>query len=191
MIINSNEQDGLVTIVGVDPGTNTMGLASITFDCETFKIHSCFANTYHSEKLPGFSYLFELHPDRMMKLYRHKQNVYNFLCDLQPIALVIESPFINMRMPGAVGALTEVVLCVKQAAIEYDYYMPIYMIEPSNVKRAIGVSGAADKNNVRAGLQNNKELLQAFNGSIDHLDEHSVDAVCVAYAQFLKYQGKF
>jgi Holliday junction resolvasome RuvABC endonuclease subunit len=183
--------DSLVTVMGIDPGTTTMGIAGITFDCNTFEIYSCFANTYNSEKLPGFSYLSDFHSDRLLKLYRHKQNVFEALCRVKPVSLVIESPFINIRMPAAFGALTEVVLCIRQAAIEYDYWLPIYTVEPSNVKKAIGVSGGADKNNVRLGLQKNVELLNAFGGSIDHLDEHSVDAVCVAYSQFLKYQGKF
>jgi Holliday junction resolvasome RuvABC endonuclease subunit len=175
--------------MGIDPGSEAIGVSLIYFDPITMNIRSVKARTYFGSRLTGRNELLDIHGDRMCRIYKHKDNLINLLQEINPLAVVCESPFINMRMPAAYGALTEVVFMIRQCVLEYSVLTPFYLVEPSNVKKAAGAKGNADKVTVKQSLLQNELLTKVFDGNIRSLDEHSLDAIAVAYSQYLKYTG--
>lgn len=183
------DKDYTTCIIGIDPGSTNLGVGIIYFNTHTLEIIGNEAFTFNADKLNGNEWLIDNHGDRVQRIYRHRDNLITLFNRLNPLVVVSESPFINMRMPGAYGALTEVVYAIRQAVIEYNINTPFYLIEPSNVKKAIGAMGNAKKDIIKLCLLNNVVLRKTALLNLEQLDEHSVDALCVAYGQYRKYKG--
>ena len=92
-------------------------------------------------------------------------------------------------MPGAYGALVEVICGIRNAVIRYSDVKPLYKVDPSSVKQAIGAKGNADKNAVRDYVSKIPELINNLDNPLCSLDEHSIDAMAVAYHQLLSYRN--
>lgn len=180
--------DDIVCIIGIDPGSETLGVGIIHFNVNTLKIVKTQAKTYTGSKLSGMEWMAEAHGDRMQRIYRHSNNLINIFNEYNPIIVAAESAFINIRRPAAYGALTEVFFMIRNAVICYDPWCPFYNVEPSNTKRAVGAPGNADKTVVKEHLLKIDEVCSVCETPIELLDEHSIDSLCVAYFQFLKYK---
>lgn len=185
----NESESNTVSIIGIDPGSVNLGTASLTFDIDTYDIVSCDAITFNGEKLNGNIHTGILYGDRLQRIQRHHDNLVNLFRKVRPISVICESAFINVRRPAAYGALTEVICAIRQAVVDYDIQTPLYTVEPSNVKKAIGAPGNADKSIVKNFLLNNYQLTSTCVTPIEFLDEHSVDALCIAYAQYLRYRN--
>lgn len=183
MIKNTNT---IVNIIGIDPGTNTLGFSVIYFDCKTLTILSTFATTFIGEKLSRYDdYSRFLHGDRFMRLRAHEENLLHLFRQFQPFQVVAESNFMNTRRPQAYGALVETVSAIKSALYRFDPWKPLYLIDPPTVKKAIGAKGNADKEEVKRCLLKLEDDLH-YQGDIPitALDEHSIDAIAIAYQRY-------
>lgn len=173
------------TLVGLDPGSTTFGIAVLTIDIDTMSIASSIAWTINGEKLAGKeNWVEEIHGQRTSKIKAIEDNLYETFRCFNPIVVASESPFINSRFPAAGVALTEVLSCIRNAVMRYDSCKRLYLIPPSSVKNGIGSGGAAGKLNVRDSVLALPDL--NYNGlvPIEQLDEHSLDALAVAYTKF-------
>lgn len=177
---------GIATIVGIDPGTEMLGISLLKFDVETFDIVECDAKTYVGSKLAGCDWNGQVYGDRYKRIEAHQANLLNILTLEEALVCACESPFINMRRPQAYGALTEIVCALRHAVRAYDNWKPLYMVEPSNVKKAVNAKGGADKNAVKDAILQISELTQTCLKPISKMDEHSIDALAVSYS-VLKY----
>ncbi len=101
------------------------------------------------------------------------------------IIVASESPFFNTRRPNAFAALLEVLTMIRDSVIEYNPYQPLIGIDPPTVKKAVGAPGNADKTGVLSALFGISNSLKLDKKYIDQLDEHSVDAVAVAYCAYV------
>jgi Holliday junction resolvasome RuvABC endonuclease subunit len=174
-------------IVGIDPGSETLGCAVMTFDIRTFEILKIQAQTYYGSRLPRSRWQIEVHGERTSRIWSHETNLLDIFNQHMPIAIVCESPFINMRRPQAYSALTEVVCAIRSAVHQYDIWRPLYLVEPSVAKKVVGAKGNADKDEVRQAIRQLPELFDHIE-NFESLDEHSVDAIAVAYSQYLLYK---
>lgn len=175
------------TIIGIDPGSESLGVAEIDFDIRTFEIVRWEATTYLGSKLlKGSPWVEEVHGSRYKRLIAHRKNLIKLFEQVQPYIIACEAPFINMRRPQAYGALTEVVYEIRQAVIEHSAWMELYLIDPSSVKNGVGAKGNADKDAVKVGIKKIPELATAGKQTLDSLDEHSIDALAVAYVALNK-----
>lgn len=173
-------------IVGIDPGSENLGFASIEFNLDDFSIVSTRAQTFTGSKLMvKNSWLIESRGERVARINALRLIVYKKLEALQPIQVVCESPFYNPRRPMAYGVLIEVMLALKEVTYEHDPWRELYLIDPPTVKKCVGAAGNADKVKV-------KEAVLALPGlnydgyvPLQDLDEHSIDAIAVAYSKYV------
>ena len=177
------------TIVGIDPGSESLGVSQLTFSIVDGSLISINAITYVGSKMERPEYLIEIHGERLTRIKAHEDNLYYVFLQTLPYMVACESPFINMRRPQAYGALTEVVSAVRNALYRFDPYMQLYMVEPSLVKRAVDAKGNADKDAVRLALSKNEKIMSVLACDLSILDEHSIDAIAVAYAKYLSIVG--
>lgn len=166
-------------IIGIDPGTESMGITILEVDIETLDLVSIRSNTYFSSKLPVLLNVELIHGTRIQKINNIRFNLMRLLQNENPNIVCCESPFINMKRPGAFAALNEVVSTIRNVIIDYDIQLPFLLVEPSNVKRAIGAPGNCDKDTIKKFCKSNIDVSRLMN--IDSLDEHSIDSLCVAY----------
>jgi Holliday junction resolvasome RuvABC endonuclease subunit len=184
------ESSNLVTLVGIDPGSETLGFAVLFIDIASMIIESSHAMTLTGSKLAGKdSWNSIIHGDRASRIFAHEEKLLELFNYYQPLVICSEAPFINNRFPMAGIALTEVLCGIKSAVIRYDVWKELYVIPPSVVKRAVGAPGNADKHVMKEKVTHLAELNYNGNVPIHLLDEHSIDALAVAYGKFnsLKY----
>jgi Holliday junction resolvasome RuvABC endonuclease subunit len=175
-------------IVGIDPGSETLGVCLLFFNVVTMQVNRILPRTYIGSRLPAEPMLCILHSDRVSRIKSHENNLLNIMIENNPIAIASEAPFYNPRRPNAYGALVEVICAIRSAVIQYSDTVKLYHIPPSNVKRAIGAKGNADKDTVKLGISNIPEIVNNLSIPLSMIDEHSADALAVAYYQFLSYR---
>lgn len=176
-------------IVGIDPGSETLGVCVLYFNVITLAITRISPTTYTGSKLPTDPMLSIMHNDRVSRVKAHENNLLEIFNNNSPIAVSTESPFYNPRMPGAFGALVEVTCGIRNAVIRYSDVKPLYKVDPSSVKQAIGAKGNADKDGVRGYIGKIQEIVNNLDRPLSALDEHSIDATAVAYHQLLSYRN--
>lgn len=166
------------TICGIDPGTNTLGCALLEVDIDTLAVHSIYTHTYVGEMLPHSESLEIGYGDRLARLDALKQSLWSIFEASRPLYIGCEAPFINPRRPMAYGALVEAVGAVQAAVIAYNVRTVFRLVPPSLVKKAVQAK-SNDKDAVWEGMLRIPEIVVALNGF--RPDEHSVDAIAVAY----------
>lgn len=176
-----------IKIVGIDPGTTSLGLTVISIDPYTYQINSINANTYLAKNLPTYNkYLSSVHGDLMARVSAYKEFLVDLFREIKPSLIGSESPFFYRTHPGAYGPLVETLAAIREAVWIYDNNLPLFTVPPSNVKQAIGAKGNAKKEDMIIALSNFKpfNLDQSF---INQLDEHSIDSIAVCAAMFKEY----
>lgn len=179
------------TILGIDPGTDTLGLAAIEFDCTTMEIHGSEARTFKSNKLGMKDWVEEIHGTRFARILAQCENLGRLLNLVGPAYIASESPFFSRVHPQAFGALTELVTGIKRTVFEWSPTIAIEFIDPPSVKNAVGAKGNADKFAVRGCVLSMPEFKYAGRVPMTELDEHSIDGLAVCYAKYLQIRARW
>ena len=176
-------------LVTIDPGTNSLGLAVFYYDSTTYEIRKIEARMYKSEKL--------LHPDPATiqshnlltgKIFAQQENLVKQLRRIKPIAVGVETPYFNPLMPAAGGALNQLFFGIREAVNEYDPMVCMFSVEPSLVKKGVGALSGRGKDAVRNAVLINVDIVKCFQGSLERLDEHSIDAIAIGYTLLTKWR---
>ena len=178
----------IAKIVGIDPGTETLGIAIIHFNIFTFKIVKCEAATYKGSQLLSNDWTRSIFGDRYTRIEAHRHNLYKLLEQEQPLIIGCESPFISRRFPQAGLALTEIVSGIRAAVRLHDLWKPCYLVSPPEAKKAVGAKVSKDKGAVKRAILQIPAISKTCTTPINALDEHSIDALAIAY--FLLQQTK-
>ena len=174
------------TVVGIDPGTETLGCAVLSFDLGTLAITGLEAYTFRGTKLPSSEWMGMVYNERAQRIAAHHANLVNVLCRTNPLAVASESPFYSHLRPSAYGALTEIVCAIRCAVQAFDAWRTLHLIDPPSVKRAVGAPGGAGKDVVKECMGRVSELMAVCEDEFAHWDEHAIDAAAVAYCQYLR-----
>jgi Holliday junction resolvasome RuvABC endonuclease subunit len=175
------------TLIGIDPGSDKLGVSLYKVEFDTFKILESRAFTIIASKMVNErSWLAQIHSYRTARIYKLRECLLEYFNKIQPSVIACESPFFNPRRPGAFQPLVEVLSMIKDAVIEYSVWQPLFMIDPSSIKNSVHAAGNADKDKMKESVLKLTDL--AYNGDIElkDLDEHSIDALAVGYCQ-IKY----
>lgn len=181
---------GSVSIIGLDPGTETLGLSILTFDAISIALQRIEAHTFIGSKLPYYSDdVALLHGERFARLRAHQYNLLRIFQLVRPVAVVSESPFFNPRRPAAGAALVETIDCIRGALQQYDPYRVLQLVDPSSVKNAVGAKGNAGKDDVKKAILTLANTWPFAPETPFHtLSEHAIDSTAVAYWRYRQYQ---
>lgn len=181
------DSGSIISVVGIDPGTTTLGTAVLWIDLNTMGIVSSHAETLRGDRLQAEeSWLGGLHGDRFSRIRAIESALLHLFRQVNPFLIASEAPFISMRQPQAYGALTEVMCGITNAVMFYDAWKPLYRIDPPTVKKSVGAPGNGDKHAVKQAILRLSEQLR-FEGNLALCDEHSIDALAVAYGRWRSY----
>ena len=185
--LNEAQKD-YFSIVGIDPGSDTMGISHIKIDIKTFDIVETTAWTIKGSKMVSEDcWLATLYSYRRARIKALKENLIDLFNDIDPTIVTCESPFYNPRRPNAYGVLVEVLTAIGDAVIEYDIWKPLYLIDPSTIKKSVGAPGNADKTVMKTHvckLQEQNVLKYKGKVKLQDLDEHSIDAIATGYCKY-------
>ncbi len=191
MLRMPSDPGSIISVVGIDPGSTTLGTAVLWIDLNTMKVISSSAKTFHGDRLQGGeSWLGDIHGDRFSRIAALEQSLLRLFMHVKPYMIASESPFMSMRRPQAYGVLTEVMCAIRNAVMLYDAWKPLYIIDPPTVKKNVGAAGNAGKEEVKQALLRLPELYYSGETPLELLDEHSVDALAVAYGRWKAHLGE-
>lgn len=176
----------IASIIGIDPGTETCGVACLKFDLTTFEIVGVEAQTLVGSRLNKSNiWISELHGDRASRIFYIQERLEEIFNFIQPLDIVAESPFFSRRRPQAFGALTEIVSAIRYAVMRHDGWKQLLLVDPPSVKIAVGAEVQGGKESVRKAILSIAHLLN-YQGEIriEWLDEHSIDAIAIALWRF-------
>ena len=171
-------------IVGIDPGSQTLGTCVLYFSVSSYAITRIEATTYNADALYSKSFIADAHGEKAKRIIAHHDNLLELFNRVQPIMVACESPFYSQRRPSAFGVLTEVIWEIRKAVMAYDCWKSLFTIDPPTIKKAVGALGNADKLLVKAAILKIPEIVKCFQGDLETLDEHSLDSIATAYCQY-------
>lgn len=168
-------------VASFDPGSSNLGRAILESMLDKTPFTVRYADTVKlKENLRPYAEIGEMHGGRAVRLMQLYDNTLDFLREHRPHAIIVESNYLG-KFATSFAALVECVITIRNAAYAYDPFMPIYMVDPTTAKQAVGmvkVKGT-DKEDVRRHVKALTNIIWCVN--VDDLDEHAVDAVAIGY----------
>lgn len=172
-------------VLGIDPGTTTLGVSRLDYDFEGPEVDIVDAFTFTArESHPGYQNTLETYGNKYARLQNLQECLVQLFQEHRPHAVICEQPYLG-RFATAYAALTECAFIIHQALFAYDPYLPLWRVEPRPAKLAAGVvmpkPGSKEKltkDHVRIALAQQPHL--RWHVDMTELDEHAVDATAVA-----------
>ncbi len=188
-------------IVGIDPGSTTMGVAALAVRIEDLALLRVDSFTIDANKpcggrtiAPGLEELYPARSVRMIEINKRLQTAFDHY---QPLQIACETPFYNPRNPNAYGVLVEVVKTVEMAVREWNPWRPLYRIEATAAKKSVGPSNEADRLRLKAikdSKERIKETVRIFPPlqflDLEKMSEHEIDATVVGYCQLQRLRAR-
>ncbi len=180
--------DYICRIIGIDPGSTTLGVTVIEYDIRTMSIVRTYSWTLNAGRLKLNELDIETHSERHARIFMLSELLYTTFVKYRPNFIITESPFLKKRFPLAFAVLTEVVYAIRLAVYRYDPFIPLDLVDPPTAKKAVGaktVKGGNQKEPVHAALKLLQDTLHydetLSTVTFNNLDEHSIDSMAVSY----------
>ncbi len=174
-------------ILGIDPGTDTIGFSIIKVTIDDLKIVSVRSWTEKALRfLDEDSFEVAIHSAKFSRLRIIGDKFLHILNTFNPVVVASEAPFFSRFRPSAYAPLIETVFTLQKVLQSWDSYKPLYMYDPPTVRKSIGAKTKGGKEVVEVAIKQVKEL-RMVNFSL--LDDHSIDATAVAYCELIKLRG--
>lgn len=169
-------------VIGIDPGTDTLGAAGLDIDLHTGKFTLVDAHTLHASRMLKYYRDTELvHGSRFARLHGLELALGEYFEDMQPHSIISESPYMGQRATPF-AALTECLTSIRRAVRAYNGRLPLLEVDPARAKARIGVSGkSGDKSLMQAAVIGLSDIQNPYGVDLQILDEHSIDAIAIAY----------
>lgn len=177
-------------IIGIDPGSTTLGFSVLEYDAKTYDIIRTYAYTFNAGKMQLNIQDIENHSERYARIYEIMEALYKAFYRIRPNHVVSESPFMAILRPSAFAPLVEVVFAIRSALRKYDPLMSLSLIDPPSAKNAVGAPGNAKKDVVKVCVEKLLDVLhfdaEESGCEFAALDEHAVDGIAIAYSRWKK-----
>ncbi len=157
-------------ILGIDPGTITMGYGIIDCDGEMLTMID-YGAIHVTERSPI--------GERLHLLHSHLLSV---MAEYQPEVVAVEQPFVakNVRTALAIGRAQAIAILAAASS-----HLPIYEYSPAQVKQRVASSGASGKEQVQQMVR----LLLNLTAIPEPNDAADALAVAICHAQEMHING--
>ncbi len=170
-------------VIGIDPGINHMGLSVSLIDYESKKILETKTTTIHVKEKNLNKDAIELFGLRQAKIDYLNSIFEKYLEQYNPITVVVESPFYNMRRPAAFLPLVELLYQLRMTLRLISPNSNFKTYEPSTIKKSVGAGAICKKDEVKVHVLKHKDIFNYISEEVEmeDLDEHSIDSLAVIY----------
>lgn len=187
-------------ILGIDPGSTTMGVAALEINIADKALLRADSFTIDANKPCGGrevqSWKEEFYPPRTQRMDEIKIRLTHAMNHYQPLQIACETPFFNSLHPSAYGVLVEVVKVVEETVRAWSAWRPLYRVEATAAKRSVNPTNKEEALRLKQ-IKNSKdrirETVRIFSElsflNLDTMSEHEVDAVVVAYCQLQRLRA--
>lgn len=192
MFINFDDEDcWKFRVLGIDNGTNTVGIVILEHDIRTGVSLVTRAETFKADRTSGY-----LYPDmnfyedtlvaRLKTIQRYMSTV---LEDEDPDSVAIETPFARRAFVSSYKALSMSLDYIQTSVYDYRPGLEFVGISPYTAKAAVIPKGSnfkTEKDYIRDCILADPTIVAADGINLRTLDEHSIDAISVARAVCLR-----
>lgn len=189
----SSDAGSQFRIMAIDPGSDTLGLSLLTVDLRNGDIAVHYSSTHTASRqlryLPeGYE---DLHGSMFSRMHCHRHMLTNMMHEFQPHCIIAESAFLKKKFANAFASLTVGLEMIKSAIRDYNRFMVLELIGPSEAKKAVGHKGGkgSDKDGVKACVVNYPGLIWHVDPA--ELDEHSSDSIAIGMSKALSIRGEY
>ena len=99
--------------------------------------------------------------------------------EYKPLALGIETSFLNMRFPKAVIQLSQYLAVITNTTKSIVSDIKIFRYSPKYIKNNIGAGGDAKKDDMTSAIKKIPEVNDKI--KIETLTEHEIDSLAIGY----------
>lgn len=196
----TEDEPSKVFILGIDPGTTTVGFCVMEIDPVTVDRKSFEAFTIHCEKPCGGRHtnddLLDSHSALFVRLQEIRARFKNILEFYQPVQVATELPFFNGLHPTAFAPLIQVLSVIEDELYQWSPHKPLYRIENTTAKALIYPTSKEDRKVIYAIKGSKYRIIACLEKNpqfqwINHTvyDEHSIDAILIAETQRRRLQA--
>ena len=195
------------TITGIDPGSVTLGVADIHVNIETLEIEGLEHRTFNANKahngLPIDTWMSEIYSERAMRMQELGWRLGHHFNFMRPLFIAVETAYFDIRTPTAFIPLAECIKVIELTTLRWNGFRGIHRIETSVAKKSVAPESKSlqeeykalckskalvdSKAKVRWCAERHSEFARIIQGT--DIDEHSLDAAVVAYAQLLRIRN--
>lgn len=174
-------------VLSIDPGSENLGytFSQVSLINKEFVVVE--SDTISVDKVCGLQADFDM--PTLQLLYQHLPKVIiDLLEHYSPDVVICEAPYMG-RFPHAYAILVMCTQVIQNTVQDYDFTMQFTLVEPSTVKKRVGVKGNdGRKESVKEALPLIKTITLPKN--YDTLDEHAIDSIAIGYSEFFDIIGK-
>jgi len=161
-------------ILAIDPGNN-LGVSIMTINALDFSIVNIYSRTIILDSLVP-----DIHSDKMLyKLNALSSIVSDLIYNYSPLAVGIETAFLNSRFPKAVMQLSQYTAIIEMSINSINSFIKIFKYAPRYIKSNVGAGGNANKEDMLSNILTIGELMAHVD--IKNMSEHEIDAIAIAY----------
>lgn len=165
-------------ILGFDPGKN-LGVSILEIDSINLSIINIHTEIYYLD-----TYIYT--PYGMFnKLESLSHIVHNLLVKYQPLIVGMEQVF-KHRFANAVIQLSQYTSMIEYTVRKYNPYIYFLTYPPKSVKKLIGATGDANKDQMLSALKKIEEIQPFLK---EDITEHEVDAIAISYISYLRFKN--
>lgn len=164
------------TIFGIDPGSRNIGVAIYFIDILDLSIIKIIPIQIALDK---YNFINIQNANLHIRLLKLMKEIDGLLRAFDPVAVGIESGFINPRRPGAVIPLASAISVISTSINLYNTNIKLIEYTPSIIKKTIGANPHGNKNPVFEALLKIKEVDDLVD--LNYLTEHTIDGIAIAY----------
>lgn len=191
MFIRFDEKSWHYRILGIDNGTNTVGIVMLDHDIRTGVSTVTRAETFKADRVSGTLYPdMEFYEDTLRARLRAIQRyMATVLEDEDPDSVAIETPFARRAFVTSYKALSMSLDYIQDAVYDYRPGLEFVGISPYTAKAAVIPKGSnfkTEKDFIRTCILAERDIVAANGIVLSELDEHSIDAIAVARAVALR-----
>ena len=180
-----SQQSCIYRYFAIDPGSDTLGLSIFDLNTVTKRLSVIETATTSGARLSRDHFdINDIHGNKTARLLAHKEMLFHMLINWNPQAIICESSYMG-KFAHAFGVGIETMTYLKQAAYDYNPFMPFETIDPSTAKKNIKAS-IKGKDSVRECILALVPSEVDYYGStpIHLLDEHSIDSILIGYYKY-------
>lgn len=162
------------TIFGIDPGSRNIGVSIFFINPHDLSIARVIPVQICLDKYNNYNFQNSLLHIRLLSLAKE---INRLLKAFNPVAIGIESCFINPGRLGAVIPLASALSVISTSIILHDSNIKLIEYTPSIIKKTIGADPHANKDPIMEALERIEEINDIIN--LDLLTEHTIDGIAI------------
>lgn len=186
-MLTMSDQNYIYRYFSIDPGSDTLGLSICEINMFTKRLSIVDTTTTSGLKLSKSRFDDDyIHGNKIARLLAHKEMLSYLLWKWHPQGIICESSYMG-KFASAFGVGVETMTYLRQAAYEYNPFMPFELIDPSSAKRNIKatIKGKESTRDCILALVPNE--IDYFGHTPLHLlDEHGIDSISISYYKYKK-----